>query len=147
MLGSRGHLLWIGLSTLLCVGTSKAGGDAASNLDVVEFKTTTRNASGLVRCGLFERKGWLKKPVRSSVAKINGREALCKFTSVPKGEYGISAFHDENSNEKLDTNLFGMPTEDYCASRNARGTFGPPSFDDAKFRYRGGRKRLEALMK
>jgi uncharacterized protein (DUF2141 family) len=147
MLGLRGHLLWIGLSALLFVGTSRAGDSAASSLDVVEFKTTTRNASGVVRCGLFERKGWLKKAVRSSVAKINGRDALCKFTRVPKGVYGISAFHDENSNEKLDTNLFGMPTEDYCASRNARGTFGPPSFEDAKFKYDGGPKRLEALMK
>jgi uncharacterized protein (DUF2141 family) len=66
---------------------------------------------------------------------------------VPKGVYGISAYHDENSNKKLDTNFVGMPTEDYCASRNARGTFGPPSFEDAKFSYAGGTKRLEARMK
>lgn len=146
MLGLRAHSLGFALGALLFVGTSRADGDSASNLDVVEFKTATRNANGVVRCGLFERKGWLKKPVRSAVAKINGRDALCKFSRVPKGEYGISAFHDENSNGKLDTNLLGMPTEDYCASRNARGTFGPPSFDDAKFKYSGGAKRLEALM-
>jgi hypothetical protein len=40
-----------------------------------------------------------------------------------------------------------MPTEEYCASRDARGTFGPPSFDDAKFEYRGGTKRLVGRMK
>jgi uncharacterized protein (DUF2141 family) len=64
-----------------------------------------------------------------------------------QGVYGISAYHDENSNDELDTNFLGMPVEDYCASRNARGTFGPPSFDDAKFKYEGGSKRLTARMK
>ena len=40
-----------------------------------------------------------------------------------------------------------MPIEDYCASNNARGFLGPPSFDDAKFAFSGGSKRLEARMK
>ena len=35
-----------------------------------------------------------------------------------------------NGNEKLDTNLVGIPSEPYGFSRNARGRFGPPSFDD-----------------
>jgi uncharacterized protein (DUF2141 family) len=147
MLSSRVQLLWLGLSALLFAYSSKASDDSASNLDVVEFKTSTRNANGVVRCGLFDQKGWLKKPVRSAVAKISGREALCSFARVPKGVYGISAFHDENSNGKLDTNLLGIPSEDYCASRNARGSFGPPSFEDAKFKYGGGTKRFEARMK
>lgn len=121
--------------------------DDVSSLNVIEFKTTTRNAKGVVRCGLFKQNGWLKDAFRASIAKINGREALCIFRQVPKGVYGISAFHDENSNEKLDTNFVGMPIEDYCASRNARGTFGPPSFEDAKFKYDGGTRRLTAHMK
>jgi uncharacterized protein (DUF2141 family) len=100
-----------------------------------------------VRCGLFERAGWLKKPLRKATAKPSGGSALCVFQKVPAGTFGISAFHDENSNGKLDSNFVGMPTEDYCASRDARGTFGPPSFDDAKFDYRGGTKRLAARMR
>ena len=72
---------------------------------------------------------------------------MCVFKGVPKGVYGISAFHDQNNNGKLDTNLLGLPTEDYCASRDARNTFGPPSFEDAKFSYDGGLKRLKARMK
>jgi len=114
---------------------------------VLEFRTVTRNAQGVVRCGLFTEKGWLKAPVQSSVARIVGGSALCVFKDVPKGVYGISAFHDENQNGKLDTNFIGLPTEDYCASRDARGSFGPPSFSDAKFSYAGGSKRLTARMK
>jgi uncharacterized protein (DUF2141 family) len=126
---------------------SAAADDGASSLDVIEFRTTTRNDKGMVRCGLFTRKGWLEDALRASIVKIKDREALCIFHKVPKGVYGISAYHDENSNKKLDTNFVGMPTEDYCASRNARNTFGPPSFDDAKFEFTGGTKRLTARMK
>lgn len=114
---------------------------------MLEFRTVTRNAQGVVRCGLFTEKGWLKVPVQSSVARIVAGSALCVFKDVPKGVYGISAFHDENQNGKLDTNFIGLPTEDYCASRDARGSFGPPSFSDAKFSYVGGSKRLTARMK
>jgi uncharacterized protein (DUF2141 family) len=55
--------------------------------------------------------------------------------------------HDENKNGKLDTNVVGMPIEDYCASRDARGTFSAPSFDDAKFEYKGGKLRMTAQLK
>lgn len=114
---------------------------------VLEFKTTARTSKGVVRCGLFTESGWLKTPVKKHFASVRNGVALCVFKDVPKGVYGISAFHDENENGKLDTNLFGMPTEDYCASRDARGTLGPPSFADAKFSYSGGSKRLSATLK
>ena len=118
-----------------------------STLNVVEFRTSVNDEKGVVRCALFNREGWLKKPVRSAFAKPSAGSALCVFRRVPAGTFGISAFHDENSNGKLDTNFVGIPVEDYCASRDARGTFGPPSFEDASFQYRGGSKRLFARMK
>lgn len=129
---------------------SVAGGNAretADSLNVVEFETLVKNDRGVVRCGLFRQQGWLKATVRAASASIHGKSALCVFKRVPAGVYGISAFHDENSNKKLDTNFVGMPTEDYCASRGARGTFSPPSFDDAKFEYAGGTRRLSCRMK
>jgi uncharacterized protein (DUF2141 family) len=83
-------------------------------------------------------------PAKARIA--NGR-ALCVFRNVAPGTYGISAIHDENNNGKLDTNFIGMPTEDYCASRNARGFMGPPRFTDAKFPYKGKLLRLTVSMK
>ena len=62
---------------------------------------------------------------------------------VKPGTYAVSTFHDENSNGKLDTNLLGIPTEGVGASNNAKGHFGPPKFDDAKFRFEGGRLDLK----
>ena len=49
---------------------------------------------------------------------------------VPPGSYAVIAFHDINSNEKLDTNMLGIPTEPYGFSNDARGTFGEPDFED-----------------
>lgn len=53
--------------------------------------------------------------------------------NVPKGEYAISIFHDENENKKLDTNFVGMPKEAFGFSNDVMGLMGPPSFDEAKF--------------
>jgi uncharacterized protein (DUF2141 family) len=119
----------------------------ADEAPILEFRAVVRADQGVVRCGLFTEKGWLKAPLQGAVAAIHGGAALCVFKGVTKGVYGISAFHDRNNNGKLDTNFIGLPTEDYCASRDARSSFGPPSFGDAKFNYVGGVKRLTARMK
>ena len=50
--------------------------------------------------------------------------------------YGFSVFHDANANSTLDmTNFLGfeLPAESYGFSRNAKGSFGPPSWNDARF--------------
>lgn len=45
----------------------------------------------------------------------------------------VSAYHDRNSNGKLDKNSFGIPTEPYGFSRDPKRGFGPPSFEQAAF--------------
>jgi uncharacterized protein (DUF2141 family) len=131
---------------LLCIA-QPAIADASVTSNVIEFETQNRNDAGLVRCGLFTQSGWLKDALRASIVKVHGKRALCVFRDVPAGSYGISAFHDENNDGKLDTNLVGYPTEEYCASNNARNLLSAPSFRDARFEYRGGTARLRAMMK
>lgn len=46
---------------------------------------------------------------------------------------GIAIFQDLNGDGKLTKNGFGLPTEPYGFSNNARSTFGPPSFSQAAF--------------
>jgi len=43
----------------------------------------------------------------------------------------IAAYHDANNNGSLDRNAFGIPSERYGFTRDARGITGPPTFDDA----------------
>lgn len=147
--GARGGLLFgcVVAALLGSSGVSRAEEEEASSVNVIEFRMRLREKGGVVRCGLFERSGWLKKVVASATARATGATVLCVFNKIHPGTYGLSAFHDQNSNGKLDTNFLGMPVEDYCASNNARGVLGPPSFEDAKFTFRGGTKRLEAHLK
>ncbi|HYP86741.1 MAG TPA: DUF2141 domain-containing protein [Polyangiaceae bacterium] len=115
--------------------------------NVVEFETQNRNDAGVVRCGLFRQGGWLKDAFRASVVKVTKTTARCIFKDVPAGNYGISAFHDEDNDGKLNTNLVGYPVEEYCSSNNARNMFSAPSWKDAKFAYKGGALRLRGVMK
>jgi uncharacterized protein (DUF2141 family) len=67
--------------------------------------------------------------------KIENKKTEYIFEELPFGEYAIKLFHDENMDGELDSNFLGIPTEDYGFSNNARGTFGPADYDDAKFLF------------
>ncbi len=51
------------------------------------------------------------------------------------GVYSVSVFQDLNDNGELDKNWFGIPTEPYGFSNNAKGSFGPPDFEDCSFEF------------
>ena len=69
--------------------------------------------------------------------KVSNGQATIVFHDLPEGEYAIAAFHDANSNGKMDTNMLGIPKEAYGASNDAKGTLGPPKFEDARFEIQG----------
>ena len=94
---------------------------------------------GTVMAAIFDKAEGFPRGTAWRAAKaqsINGKTTLL-FANLPEGDYAVTAFLDENSNNKLDSNLFGIPTELYGFSRNARGLAGPPSFADAAFRVEG----------
>jgi uncharacterized protein (DUF2141 family) len=63
---------------------------------------------------------------------LNGKSTFV-LKDIADGEYAITVIHDENDNGILDTNFLGMPREGVGVSNNAKGTMGPPSYDDSKF--------------
>lgn len=73
------------------------------------------------------------------VVPVTGVEMLVELEHVPPGRYIVAVSHDANSNRIMDTGWFGIPTEAYGFSRGARGTFGPPGFEDGAFDFAGGR--------
>ena len=76
---------------------------------------------------------FLKKGFRGGISKITNKKVIYTFKGIPKGEYAVSMFHDENDNKKMDSNFFGIPKEDYGCSNDASGFMGPPKYEDAKF--------------
>lgn len=92
------------------------------------------NNNGQVMVGLYQgQENFLEKLYFGKVATISNKEAIVVFDNLPAGEYAISLFHDENNNGKLDLGWFGIPKEDYACSNGAKGYFGPPKYEDAKF--------------
>jgi uncharacterized protein (DUF2141 family) len=101
-----------------------------------------RNSTGTVACALFESSvGFPKEFLRSAtnvmVIKIREARARCDFEDIPPGTYAIAVIHDENMNGELDTNMFGIPTEGYGFSRDAKALIGVPSFSAASLLYDG----------
>jgi uncharacterized protein (DUF2141 family) len=134
----------LAVGAALSTGAAQAQAPSVAVSNEIRFGSVVDGNKGHVICALFRKNGWLKEPVQWKRAPIRDGEAECVFTSVAPDVYGISAFHDENDNQKLDTNFLGIPTESWCTSRGAKAYFGPPSFDDAKFRYAGGIMRHRA---
>ncbi len=97
-----------------------------------------KDNKGQVCYALFNTSGdFLEVPFRRGVATISGKKSHVLFTNIPHGTYALAVFHDRNKNFKLDKNFVGVPSELYGFSQNARGTFGPPDWKDAKFTLTG----------
>jgi uncharacterized protein (DUF2141 family) len=79
-------------------------------------------------------------PVKNNLANVT-------FGHIPFGEYAIKVYHDANNDNELNTNFLGMPTEEYGFSNNARGSFGPASWDDAKFLFNSAKDTLHITIK
>ena len=113
--------------------------DLRGNLTVVI--TGFENNKGSASVALFDKADAFPKSSEKAVAiiysKISDSKSVAVFEHLAAGEYAVSVYHDENDNRKMDTNLFGIPKEGVGASNNARGHFGPPKYQDAKFIFKG----------
>jgi uncharacterized protein (DUF2141 family) len=130
----------------LCVASMHSTWGAELEVRVEGLKSD----EGMVRFALFAgAEGYPKdstKAVQRGSVAIQNKQALIKVKSLPAGNYALSVIHDQNSNDKLDTGLFGIPTEGIGASNDAKGSFGPPSFDNAKFEVTSEGKKISLKM-
>lgn len=117
------------------------GADDSHDLDV--SVSGFPSDKGQVYVGLFNKSEDFAvrgKQFKGKVATIEGKKAIVHFENLPTGNYAVASFHDKNKNGYMDKNAFGLPLESYGFSNQARGTLGPPSFSDAKFRIEDDRK-------
>ena len=56
------------------------------------------------------------------------------------GTYAHSVNHDENDNDKLDTNILGIPKEGVGFSNNPKLMFGAPGFEKCSFDFVNNQK-------
>jgi uncharacterized protein (DUF2141 family) len=91
-------------------------------------------------------KTFLKEGNFKEVSKNANKGIVVFEIEVPFGEYAVSVYHDENDNNKMDTYMGFIPKEPYGFSNNARGKFGPPSYDDAKVNFEDDGQTLEIVI-
>ena len=92
-------------------------------------------AKGNLEIGIFNtKKGFLKEGNQylKKKIKVAGNTLSHTFENLPKGNYAVAVFHDENQNNKCDTNLIGIPTEGFGFSNNFRPKISAPSFEQTK---------------
>ena len=123
------------------------GEDARGSLTVVVPGLASNE--GKVIIALFDSAEDFEKGdafVRSAFVEPENQRAVWTFGDLPFGEYAFRLFHDENGNEKIDTNWMGIPKERYAFSNDARGKFGPPGYEAAKFRFESDGMTIEVKL-
>lgn len=124
------------LLILFCLSMVHLGLQAqqAQSYSVYVTINNIKSIKGQLVVGLFsDNNSFLESPLLGKTVKVEEKIATIEFNGVKPGTYAISVFHDENSNDKLDTNVMGIPKERFACSNNAKGFMGPPKWDDAKF--------------
>lgn len=110
----------------------------AQSSETVEIKIIVTNlgtTKGFIELGIYNSsKGYLKdgyayRTIRQAV-KGNTVEIILK--DIPKGNYAVTLYHDENSDKKCNTNFLGVPNEPYGFSNGFRRRLFKPSFEDCK---------------
>jgi uncharacterized protein (DUF2141 family) len=102
--------------------------------------STFQSVKGSLRCRLYARPEGFpgKEPFQAQQSvPVTAKTMTCSFAAVAPGTYAVALFHDENDNAKLDTNFLGIPREGVGVSNNKLRSFGPPTWDDAKFAVNG----------
>lgn len=121
---------------------------ARSTLEVV-FENI-KKPRGDVRLAMFSNsEGYSGKgsPVRAAVVSVASDTVTATFEGLEPGTYAIRAFHDVDGDGKMDTNLFGMPTEPFAFSNNAKARGGPAAWDEASFKVVSGANRIRISIK
>ena len=104
---------------------------AASAATVEVHVTGVAAGKGKVSVAVCDQAHFLKQCAYSGSVPAQGAAVTVSVPGVPAGTWAVLAFQDENENGELDRNFIGIPKENYGFSRDARGKFGPPSFEDA----------------
>lgn len=112
--------------------------------------TGLESAQGKVTVALFDSEAAFKEsenPVRTAEVPAAAGAVEVNWTGLRPGRYAAVAYHDKDSNGKLNTLPIGLPTEPYGFSNDARGRFGAPAWKAAAFEVRTGENRQTARLR
>jgi uncharacterized protein (DUF2141 family) len=131
----------------LRAATEPKSGTATITLEVSGF----RSNDGQALVALFVRDvGFPADPIKGGAryvsAAIKDKKLRLTLSAEAGRAYAISVLHDENRNNKVDTNLLGIPKEGVGVSQNPKSRLGPPTFDEGRFELPASGATLKIVM-
>ena len=111
---------------------------SSSNPELTVNISNIKILKGEIIIGVFNTDvNFLKEGVaiETYTIKVNKSNETLIIKNLPKGDYAISLYHDENSDKKCNRNFLGIPKEGYGFSNNVKPKFSAPSYEDCKFSF------------
>jgi uncharacterized protein (DUF2141 family) len=115
------------------------GGNSTAELTVTVTGLETED--GQIMVGLYNTENGFKteQEFMGQTQSVSGDSVSLTFDDLPVGRYAIKVFHDKDSDNSLDTNVLGIPSEPYGFSNNASDPFSAPEWSETEFMLPRGR--------
>ena len=125
-------LLLLG-ATFICFSFQPpAKGDLVINIGNI------KKEKGMLWVGLYDSKENLfkkNKCILQGVKVEKTGDTVITMNNIDFGTYALAIFHDENSNGKLDKNLFGIPKEPYAFANWPASKWRAPFYEELIFDF------------
>lgn len=95
-----------------------------------------KTLKGEIIIGVFNKEATFLKDnaaIKNYTITVNKSTETLVIKNLPKGDYAVSLYHDENSDNECNLNFLGIPKEGYGFSNNIKPKFSAPSYKDCKF--------------
>ncbi len=124
------------IASIILFNSNKVFSQEEKTCDLTVKVRNIKNNKGSIQIALSNSKAEYESrgdSFRQDSAFIKKKKTEYTFRNIPYGTYAVKIYHDKNGNKILDLNSFGIPSEDYGFSNDAKGMFGPARWEDAKF--------------
>ena len=122
---------WLGLAAITAILALPA---TAWSADLELKVENVKEAVGNLRVGIYRSADEFRKTaVKELQAPASATPVVIRVPGLAAGDYAIAIYHDRNGNQKLDSNLLGIPNEPYGFSGSARNLAGPATWEQARF--------------
>ncbi len=111
---------------LFCVAGIGSWAQVVLTVEISDIRSST----GVIHLELSNNN---KGQIAAISKNISNKKCIFVIENLQPGKYAFKFIHDENINDKLDTNWLGIPKEGFGFSNNPSMTFGPPSFEKTVF--------------
>ena len=136
---------WLtGALALAPLGAAAADPTPEASAGVLVIEVTGVPSPGTLHLEIYDaqRQERWGEPLRRERVAVEGTSAEWRVDDLPRGEYAVRVFLDQNGNGSLDRSRKGLPTEPFGFSNDTRRRFGVPRLEVAAFRFTAPEQRI-----